>query len=365
MAKKGTERRYSRAHVEKKRRQRGHAIRRAVFTIAVIAVVVLAVLFLIMRSGTQISVGENAIGSIFSPIQSAFTSATQFVRDFFTDWRDYDTLKTDYDALYFESQQLRLQLTAAEEATLENARLKELLDAKDRYESLDPVYAKVIARDPGQWFDTFSINRGTSDGISVGMAVMTGDGLVGRVYEAGLNYAKVLSIIDSRSSVACLVERTRENGLMRGQITSTSTTSECYVYYLPSANNVVPGDVLVTSGMDSRYPKGLTVGVVTKVSRDAGSEGNYITVLPSADFQHIEEVLVLRTVIETDEEMLPVRPTATPKPVPTATPEPYDVASSASAVPEDDQIYRRPTPSANATVAPVIEILPEDSWVTG
>ena len=122
--------------------------------------------------------------------------------------------------------------------------------------TLDPIYARVIARDPGQWFDTFSVNRGTNDGVSVGMAVVTGDGLVGRVYEAGLNYAKVLTIIDSRSAVSCLIERTRDNGVMRGQITATSESAECYVSYVQNIANIVPGDTLITSGTDSLYPKG-------------------------------------------------------------------------------------------------------------
>ena len=185
-----------------------------------------------LRGGEGVSVGENAIGSVFSPVQNAFSSATKWVRDFFQGWRDYDDLQASYDALYMENQQLSLQVQSAEEAFAENERLRTLLDAQERYETLDPIYAKVIARDPGEWFDTFSVNRGTSDGVSEGMAVVTGDGLVGHVYEVGMNYAKVLTIIDSRSAVSCLVERTRDNGVMRGQITADSETAECYVYYV-------------------------------------------------------------------------------------------------------------------------------------
>jgi rod shape-determining protein MreC len=83
----------------------------------------------------------------------------------------------------------------------------------------------------------------------------------------------------------------------------------------------VPGDNLITSGTDSLYPKGLLVGTVTAVSRNAGPDGNYVLVRPAVDFQHIEEVLVLRTVIETDEELKSV-PSPTPKPVITPTPDP-------------------------------------------
>ena len=233
---------------------------------------------------------------------------------------------------------------------------------RSRYEELDPLYARVIARDPGQWFDTFSVNRGTNDGVSVGMAVVTGDGLVGRIYEVGLNYAKVLTIIDSRSAVSCLIERTRDNGVMRGQITATSDSPECYVNYVQNIANIVPGDTLITSGTDSLYPKGLVVGTVTAVSRATDTAGSYVIAMPSVDFQHIEEVLILRTVVETDEEEgLPVVATPTPVPRPTSTPAP----SMAADEPEtDENIFVFPTamPESGATIGPVYEELPEDTW---
>ncbi len=368
MAKKRSGRAYSRAHVDKQRRNRTSAVKRALFAVAVLAVVAAAVFFLVLRNSAEISIGENAIGSVLSPVQNAFGSATKWVRDFFTGWRNYDDLQRSYDAVFLENEGHKLRLVSAEEALLENERLKELLDAKDRYATLDPLYAKVIARDPGQWFDTFSVNRGTSDGVSVGMSIVTGDGLVGTVYEVGLNYAKVRSIIDSRSAVACLVERTRDNGIMRGQITSSSQTPECYVYYLPNISNIVPGDNLITSGTDSLYPKGLSVGTVTAVSRDAGPEGNYVLARPAVDFQHIEEVLILRTVIETDREALPVLPTPTPKPIVTSTPDPSTALDDPSSTGEGDKnifVFPTATPSAGSSDAPQIEELPEDRWATG
>ena len=362
MANRRTGRAYSKAHVEKKRRTRGNTLRRVLFVLAVLAVVVAAVFFLVLRGGEGVSVGENAIGSVFSPVQNAFSSATKWVRDFFQGWRDYDDLQASYDALYMENQQLSLQVQSAEEAFAENERLRTLLDAQERYETLDPIYAKVIARDPGEWFDTFSVNRGTSDGVSEGMAVVTGDGLVGHVYEVGMNYAKVLTIIDSRSAVSCLVERTRDNGVMRGQITATSESAECYVSYVQNIANIVPGDTLITSGTDSLYPKGLMVGTVTAVSRATDNAGGYVIAMPSADFQHIEEVLILRTVVETDQEQgLPVVATPTPVPRPTTTPVP---SMSAGEPEQEEDIFVFPTamPESSAATGPIYEELPEDTW---
>ena len=82
------------------------------------------------------------------------------------------------------------------------------------------------------------------------MAVVNGDGLVGRVYEVGVNYSKVLTIIDPRSKLGCLVQRTRDNGILAGGVSDTDDTAECTVNYLPNVNNIMPGDVIVTSGTD-------------------------------------------------------------------------------------------------------------------
>lgn len=357
--KRKTNKRYGKKRSPQEIRLRRIRRRNILFSILVILVVAAVVFFLILRNSNDISLAENGIGSLFSRVQSVFTSATSGVRDFVTRWHNYDVLEQEYNALSLKYQEASLQLDAVQESIRENERLKESLDAKSRYESLDPIYARVIARAPGQWFETFSINRGKNDGVGTGMAVVNGDGLVGRVYEAGNNYAKVICIIDTRSAVACMVQSTRDNGIMRGEITQSASRAECYVYYLPSLNNVVPGDTVITSGTDSLFPKGLHIGTVTAVSMDAGSEGSYAVVAPSVDFQHIEEVFVLREVVETDsDENLPST-VSTMKPVTQNTPTPNpNVTPTPSPTPaEPNWSY----PSASVQVQ--IETLPEDEWV--
>ena len=364
---KSTGRSYSSTHVNRSRKKRGSAIRRVLFSLLVLAAVAVAVSFLVLRSSNGISVFENVVGTVFRPIESAFSSAAGGVKNFFSNWRNYDKLQREYETLEMTNEELSLKLSGVEETEQENARLKVLLDAQDAYEALDPIYAKVIARDPGQWFDTFTINRGTTHGVTEGMSVVTGAGLVGYVYEAGLTYAKVLTIIYTRSAVAVLVQRTRDNGVMRGEVTEASDSAECYTYYLPNVNNIMPGDVIVTSGTDSLYPKGLTIGEVIAVSQETSSDGSYVIVSPYVDFRHVEEVLVLRTVVET-QESLPV--VATPTPAPEVTPRP-----SASVLPDGSTVEPDATddgnwsyPTIEPTEPPVtpeptmLELLPEDQW---
>ena len=357
--KEKSNKRYATKRTPQEIRRKRLARRRVLFSVLVVAIVASIVFFLVLRTSSEISIAENGIGSFFSRIQSVFTNATNGIKNFTARWRDYDQLEKDYQALSLENQQLSLELNSAQEAFLENERLRSLLDAKERYEALDPIYAKVIARSPGQWFETFSINRGESDGVAAGMAVVNGDGLIGRVYEVGLNYAKVICIIDTRSAVACMVQRTRDNGILRGEIVSNADAAECYVYYLPNLNNITPGDAVITSGTDSLYPKGLHIGTVTGVSLDAGSEGSYAIVSPAVDFHHIEEVLVLREVIETDSDK--ALPNTNPNVTPSATPTPHpDTTPTPSPTPAEPN-WEYPSASGAPTYEP-IETLLEDDW---
>ena len=354
-----TNKRYAKKRSPQEIRLRRIRRRGVLFSILVIVAVAAVVFFLVLRNSGEISLAENGIGALFSRVQGAVTTVTNGVRNFVTRWHNYDKLEAEYNELSLQYQQVSIELNAANEAVAENERLQTLLDAQSRYESLDPIYAKVIARAPGQWFETFSINRGNNDGVTAGMAVVNGDGLIGRVYEAGINYAKVICIIDTRSAVACMVQATRDNGIMRGQISQSSDYAECYVYYLPSLNNVMPGDAVITSGTDSLYPKGLHIGTVTAVSMDAGSDGSYAIVTPSVDFKHIEEVFVLREVIETDsDEALPVVRTVTRTNNGIYTPAPNTTPTPSPTPAEPEWSY----PTAGAPSA-MLETLPEDEWV--
>lgn len=370
MAKKKTRgKRYSTKRNSENQRTRFRKLRRILFTLLVVLIVAATIFFLVLRSSGQISIFENAVGSLVTPVQNAFHSVTTGVKDFFADRKSLHQLQQEYDVLSLENEQLRMELQSAEETLQENENLKTLLDARDTYASLDPIYAKVIAREAGPWFETFSVNRGSNSGVTVGMAVVNGDGLIGRVYEVGLNYSKIISIIDARSRVACLMQRTRDNGIMRGQVSSTDDSPECFVYYLPNINNISPGDTVVTSGTDSSYPKGLKIGTVTALSLDAGSDGTYAVVMPSVDFQRIENVFILRTVIETDtDDNLPdistlqtseaYGATATPRPDAQATPTPEPTQAV--------EYWSRPTPipegAAQSGSNQRIRTLFEDTW---
>lgn len=361
------------------KKKKGGRWGRVVFGVLVLLAVLALLFFLVMREPGRVSIAENAVGTVFSPVVAAVDSAAIYLRDVVQGAKDYFKMGRDLEDAKRQISDLKLQLVTLQQDSMENDRLKSLLNAKESAAGQDPIYARVIARDPGVWFNTFVINVGTTSGVQQNMAVETGDGLVGRVYEVGANYAKVLCLIDSRSAVACLIERTRDEGVMRGKIEAYSDTPECNMYYIPKVSDVAPGDVVLTSGTDTLFPKGLKVGTVTQVSRDQDSSERYIVVMPSVDFQHIEEVLVLRSVVETVPENLPVLATPSPRPTPLPTPSasPTVNPNASATLQPDDALWAwpssmpgetagptapaaslKPTPSPGSTAG----TLPEDAW---
>ncbi|MBD5558940.1 MAG: rod shape-determining protein MreC [Clostridia bacterium] len=184
-----------------------------------------------------------------------------------------------------------------EELVAENARLRELLEFKESTVTQELKAAQIIGKEPGNWFEVFTIDLGANDGIEAGMPVVTPQGLVGRVEEVGLSWAKVMSIIDVRSSVSAIMERTRDTGVVKGTIGSDDLTATLSMNYLPLDTDIIEGDTVLTSGYDEVYPKGLIVGRVTSSTDQSG--GKLVIVEPSVDFRRLEEVLV---VISSQEE---------------------------------------------------------------
>lgn len=362
----------AKTHPTSKMRKRRLRIQRAIYSILVTLAVFVILYYLIVRPSGDTSIVENGLGTVFTPIQRGMTAVTGFIRS----WFGISSSEADKDQtiaeLQMEVERLNIQLNSYAEIESENQRLQVLLNAQDEYDALSPVYAKVIAKDTGVWFDSFTINRGQNDGIMTNMAVVNGSGLVGRVYEVGYNYAKVLSIIDPRSSVATLVGRTRDNGMLQGETQSNSDSAECYMYYLPNIGNVKIGDSIYTSGLDSRFPKGLYVGTVTAISRSQETADKYVVVSPAVQFSSIEEVFVLREQVETAGESLPAVPTATPKPIvtikPTATSNIYSYETPRAV--DDNAIWVMPTATPSVTAVPETtkapgsdKPIPEASWL--
>ena len=177
-------------------------------------------------------------------------------------------------------------------------RLRELFELDQKYKDYDKIGANVTASDSGNWFSSFTIDKGEQDGIEVDMNVMAGAGLVGIVTEVGPNWAKVCSIIDDTSKVSALVLSTSDKCIVSGDLT---LMQDGKIRFEQLANNdtvIEMGEQIVTSHISSKYLPGILICYVKEIEVDANNltRSGYIT--PAVDFQHLQEVLVITSTKE-------------------------------------------------------------------
>lgn len=182
---------------------------------------------------------------------------------------------------------LKQKLSATSEIYLENKRLTNLLSFKQKA-SFQVIAAKVIGRSPENWSSTIIINRGKNNGIKRGMAVISYLGLVGRVIETTKSTSKIMLINDPNLGVSCIVQRSRQEGLVSGTLGHS-----LIMKYLPREADIKISDVVITSGLTSVYPKGLLVGSVVEVNDEFSGLTRYAIIKPAVNLSSIEEVLVI------------------------------------------------------------------------
>lgn len=262
--------------------------------IMVIAVVLLLVLAFFSARSRTVPWLENAVGTVVRPVQTFAFRASNGITSFFS--RLFNRTDADLD-----NARLKEQLAQYEQMKLDYAeqqkeidRLRALLNYSSSVGDLEHVTARVIGRSNGVWFDVITINVGRNQGVEPGMPVICGDGLVGKVTDVGVNWCKVTAIIDSTVTVASIVERTRDNCMVRGIFSTANASGKLELYYLPTdLTDLVPGDIVMTSGIGGVYPKGIRIGTVEEVMLDPDSSDINAVVVPSVDFLHLEEVMVI------------------------------------------------------------------------
>jgi len=222
-----------------------------------------------------------------APVSAAGEFVTRPVRGLFAWAGDLGVSRSQLEQLREQNRTLRVRVAELEEARLENARLRALVDIPQARE-LKAVGAHVIGRPTNSWEGVITIDRGSTDGIRAGMPVVGPQGLLGQTVAVSPGSARVRLITDQRSGVAAMVQRTRAEGVVRGSIDGDMSLD-----FVSVDRIVKKGDVVITSGMGGVYPKGLTIGEVIDVRRPANALYQEIDVEPAGSPARLEEVLVL------------------------------------------------------------------------
>jgi rod shape-determining protein MreC len=262
----------------------------------ILVVLILVHLVVISRqvdTGGGRSLFEQLVFAVFTPLQRAVSATVRGVQDAWSAYLDLRGVHQDNQRLQERIRGLEMQLQEQRHLAQEAERLRDVLELR-RILPLDTVVAEVVARDGLPWFRTLIIDKGTSDGVTLNAPVLAPSGVVGRVIETGPYAAKVQLLLDRESGVGVLVERSRVNGVLQGRVGPADEAAvELLMKYVPALADVAVGDVVVTSGLDRIYPKGLVVGRIRAVGTGSGLFKD-VLVTPSAGFDRLEEVLVVR-----------------------------------------------------------------------
>lgn len=155
------------------------------------------------------------------------------------------------------------------------------------------VAARIISKDPGNWYDTFMINKGTSDGIRIDNNVIAGKGLVGIVTEVGAHWATVRSIIDDSSNVSAMTVSTQDNCVVEGDLELIDEGKLSFSQLYDQDNKVTVGERIVTSNISEKYVEGLFIGYISEISQDSNNLTKNGTIVTPVDFAHLKDVLVI------------------------------------------------------------------------
>jgi len=247
--------------------------------------------------GGGVSLLQRGLLGALSPLQRGVGAAVGGVGEAWRGWAFHRETYEENRRLVVRVRQLETELQARSFQAQEAQRLRELLGLRQAV-PIDTVAAQVVGRDGVPWFRTLTLDRGEADGITLNAPVMSPTGVVGRVFAVGAHAARVQVLLDRDGAAGVLVERSRVPGVVSGQVSSQAAGAEDLVLkYVPERSDVVVGDVVVTSGIDRIYPKGLVVGRVRFVGKGSGLFRD-IRVEPSARFDRLEEVLVVRQMKE-------------------------------------------------------------------
>jgi rod shape-determining protein MreC len=224
---------------------------------------------------------------ILRPLQIAGQGSANWIKGF---RNHYDTLagfRSENERLRRRLQILEIERQRLLEAEATNRHLRQLLDFRSELPS-GAITATIIASSASSWFQSCVISKGSADGVRKGMAVVTPLGVVGKVAAVTGRTAKVLLLTDPNSGIDVLVQRTRSRGIVSGSLESGTVLK-----YIKRSEDVQEGDRLVTSGLDSGFPKGLLVGTVIRVRKQNRGLFQSVEVWPAVQAARVEEVLVV------------------------------------------------------------------------
>ncbi len=249
----------------------------------------------ILTFNTNIFSGSlnTVVGYVIVPFQSGISSVGGWLANRSEELVQIRALLSENESLKAQIDDLTIENTILQQDRYELTNLRELYHLDSQYEGYHKVGARIIAKDAGNWFHSFVIDKGEEDGIMVDMNVIAGSGLVGRIVDVGPNWAKVTSIIADNSNVTGKVLATSDYLMVSGDLELYSSGVIAFNKLVDSAGKVTEGDKIVTSNISDKYLPNILIGYISTLNIDANNITKSGLLTPAVDFEHLEEVLVI------------------------------------------------------------------------
>ena len=238
------------------------------------------------------TVVEQIVGTITAPVQSLTSGLSGSITGFLDQFLRASEISQENEQLREENRKLIEQMVDYENYKHENESLKEQLGIQEENPQWETMTASVIGRDPSDQIYSFTIDKGTLDGVSYQDPVITADGLVGIVSEVGPVFAKVTTILDVRLNVACQDVRTQDVATISGDI-EMAQQGKCKMSLIPRESGIAKGDIVQTAGTSGLYPQGIVVGRVSDVGFEPQGTMMYAVVEPANDIKSIKDVVII------------------------------------------------------------------------
>jgi len=264
------------------------------FILLFVTVVILSVMGISARQDSIVNRFGGILNAVMPPFQRLFSISGQKSGAFISFFRDTKAIRMENEQLKIKVDNLEKENNELKSFKEENKELKAVLNLKDQFNSYDFIGANITAKDMGNWFNVFTVDRGSRDGIAKDFPVITGKGLVGKVFSAGSISSKVISIIDVDSTVSARISKTRDYVRVKGDI-NLKNKGLCVMDYIPLDVDVEVGDTVETSGIGGIFPKGIIIGSVKEIRQTSSEMNRYAIIEPAVDFQRLEDVFILKS----------------------------------------------------------------------
>ena len=261
------------------------------FAAAVISVALAAMSFF----STTSSPLANLAGTLASPFRSAYTSVASWFNEKQAYFKDVQALEAEHEALRKRNAELEAAARQAEKDSQENKLLRERLNLREQKYELELEAAIITEHTVTNWTSSLTLDRGTVHGVETGDCVVSStNDLVGIVSEVGTNWCRVLTVVDTDTSLGAQVFRTKDLGLAQGDF-SLMEEARLRLDYLPADCQLLGGDLVVTSGLGGYYPSDLVIGTIEEVQKDESGAASYAVIVPAADFDALSEVFIIKS----------------------------------------------------------------------